>query len=254
MWPCASAEKCGGGGGGVIEGTSWMTNWGGYEMRLDLIRTLESTLPYSMYQMGSLSGAFPLIIPFQCYAPTPCWRNLTGGGGWAWGTGGLRKRKRGPNGGAVETSVNTEQSRKVEKSRKWVTSYEQIAVKVIWGRERTRCVKRVGLGGGRVWRAVNAAVRGTLRPGTALALYEVWRGRLPRRAARFLMIQFKWGKKPALQSAPRSPGSHRPAHMNKQCRRARTQTRSPAHGFTCAHRSLLIACTVTFSLKYRPEP
>lgn len=69
--------------GGVIEGTSWMTNWGGYEMRLDLIRTLESTLPYSMYQMGSLSGAFPLIIPFQCYAPTPCWRNLTGG--WAWG-------------------------------------------------------------------------------------------------------------------------------------------------------------------------
>lgn len=88
-------------GEGVIEGTSWMTNWEGYEMRLDLIRTLESTLPYSMYQMGSLSGAFPLIIPFQCYAPTPCWRNLTGGGG--------------PNGGAVETSVNTEQSRKVEK-------------------------------------------------------------------------------------------------------------------------------------------
>lgn len=46
-------------------------------MRLDSIYTLESTLPYSMHQMGSLSGAFPLIIPFQCYAPTPCWRNLT---------------------------------------------------------------------------------------------------------------------------------------------------------------------------------
>lgn len=46
-------------------------------MRLDSIYTLESTLPYSMHQMGSLSGAFPLIIPFQCYAPTPCWRNWT---------------------------------------------------------------------------------------------------------------------------------------------------------------------------------
>lgn len=54
-----------------------MTNWGGYEMMLDSIYTLESTLPYSMHQMGSLSGAFPLIIPFQCYAPTPSWRNLT---------------------------------------------------------------------------------------------------------------------------------------------------------------------------------
>ena len=46
-------------------------------MRLDSIHTPESTLPYSMYQMGSLSGAFPLIIPFQCYAPTPRERNLT---------------------------------------------------------------------------------------------------------------------------------------------------------------------------------
>lgn len=72
VWPSASPEKR------VIEGTSWMTNWGGYEMRLDSIHTPESTLPYSMYQMGSLSGAFPLIIPFQCYAPTPFWRNLMG--------------------------------------------------------------------------------------------------------------------------------------------------------------------------------
>lgn len=46
-------------------------------MRLDSIYTLESTLPYSMHQMGSLSGAFPLIISVQCYAPTPCWRYLT---------------------------------------------------------------------------------------------------------------------------------------------------------------------------------
>lgn len=29
--------------GGVIEGTSWMTNWGRYKMRLDSIYTLEST-------------------------------------------------------------------------------------------------------------------------------------------------------------------------------------------------------------------
>lgn len=49
-------------------------------MRLDSIHTLESTLPYGMYQMGSLSGAFPLIIPFQCYALTPRWRNLMVGG------------------------------------------------------------------------------------------------------------------------------------------------------------------------------
>lgn len=46
-------------------------------MRLDSIYTLESTLPYSMHQMGSLSGAFPLIIPFQCYTPATCWRILT---------------------------------------------------------------------------------------------------------------------------------------------------------------------------------
>lgn len=51
-------------------------------MRLDSVHTLESTLPYGMYQMGSLSGAFPLIIPFQCYAPTPRRRNLTRGEGW----------------------------------------------------------------------------------------------------------------------------------------------------------------------------
>lgn len=49
-------------------------------MRLDSIHTLESTLPSGMYQMGSLSGAFPLIIPFQCYAPTPLQRNLMVGG------------------------------------------------------------------------------------------------------------------------------------------------------------------------------
>lgn len=35
-----------------------------------------------------------------------------------------------------------------------------------------------------VWRAVNAAVRGT-SPGMALTLYEVWRGRLPRLSAHF---------------------------------------------------------------------
>ena len=64
-------------------------------MRLDSIYTLESTLPYSMHQMGSLSGAFPLIIPFQCYAPTPCWRNLT-----------EKKREEDPK-GAVEIPVNT---------------------------------------------------------------------------------------------------------------------------------------------------
>lgn len=62
-------------------------------MRLDLIRTLESTLPYSMYQMGSLSGAFPLIIPFQCYAPTPCWRNLMGGLGVGVGGGGCERER-----------------------------------------------------------------------------------------------------------------------------------------------------------------
>lgn len=80
---------------GVIEGASWMTNWGGYEMRLDSIHTLESTLPSGMYQMGSLSGAFPLIIPFQCYAPTPRRRNLMVGG----------KQKRNPR-EEVEIPVN----------------------------------------------------------------------------------------------------------------------------------------------------
>lgn len=60
-------------------------------MRLDSIYTLESTLPYSMHQMGSLSGAFPLIIPFQCYAPTPCWRNLTEKKGGAGNGGGQLK-------------------------------------------------------------------------------------------------------------------------------------------------------------------
>lgn len=69
-------------------------------MSLDSIHTPESTLPYSMYQMGSLSGAFPLIIPFQCYAPTPCERNLTGD-----------KRERGIEGkyvkGVVEIPGNT---------------------------------------------------------------------------------------------------------------------------------------------------
>lgn len=49
-------------------------------MRLDSIHTLESTLPYGMYQMASLSGAFPLIIPFQCYAPIPRRRDLMVGG------------------------------------------------------------------------------------------------------------------------------------------------------------------------------
>lgn len=53
-------------------------------MRLDSIHTLESTLPSGMYQMGSLSGAFPLIIPFQCYALTPLQRNLMVGGGGGW--------------------------------------------------------------------------------------------------------------------------------------------------------------------------
>lgn len=92
VWPGASGEK------GVIEGTSWMTNWGGYEMRLDSIYTLESTLPYSMHQMGSLSGAFPLIIPFQCYAPAPCWRNLTEK---------KKKERERDLKGAVEITVNT---------------------------------------------------------------------------------------------------------------------------------------------------
>lgn len=67
-------------------------------MRLDSIHAPESTLPYGMYQMGSLSGAFPLIIPFQCYAPTPFWRNLTGGK--------KRERERDLK-GAVEIPVNT---------------------------------------------------------------------------------------------------------------------------------------------------
>lgn len=103
--PSAPPEK------GVIEGTSWMTNWGGYEMRLDSIHTLESTLPYGMYQMGSQSGAFPLIIPFQCYASTPCRRNLTGTGRGG-GKRGIWKKKL-----KYRSISKRGKTRKVEKQR-----------------------------------------------------------------------------------------------------------------------------------------
>lgn len=79
-------------------------------MRLDSIHTLESTLPSGMYQMGSLSGAFPLIIPFQCYAPTPLQRNLM--------VGGLDAREKSKKKKLKHRSIcKRGKSRKVEKQR-----------------------------------------------------------------------------------------------------------------------------------------